>query len=147
MRLPELAALVSVRRLSAATFLHPLNDRARRSVGIENSNGQRPVSQAGYGVVVGVIDSGIDFRHQDFTVPGSGGRQTRIKALLDMTYYGTATAGGTLPADPNWNYTLPGATAIAAWSALSSLLRSINCALARPSRGRTAIVNSARASD
>jgi subtilisin family serine protease len=110
-RLPELAALVSVRRLSAATFLHPLNDRARFQVGIDNSNGQRVVSQAGYGVVVGIIDTGIDFRHQDFTVPGTGGRQTRIKALLDMTYYGTATAGQPVPADPGWNYTLPGATA------------------------------------
>ena len=47
------------------------------------------VSQTGQGVVVGVIDTGIDFRHLDFTVPGSGGRQTRIKAMLDMTVYGT----------------------------------------------------------
>jgi subtilisin family serine protease len=110
-RLPELAALGSVRKLSAATFLHPLNDRARLQVGIDNSLNQRVVSQTGRGVVVGIIDTGMDFRHQDFTVPGTGGRQTRIKALLDMTYYGTAQAGQDIPADPGWNYTLPGATA------------------------------------
>jgi subtilisin family serine protease len=110
-RLPELASLVSVRRLSAATFLHLLNDRARFQVGIDNFLSQRVVSQTGHGVVVGIIDTGIDFRHQDFTVPGTSGRQTRIKALLDMTYYGTAQSGQPIPADPGWNYTLPGATA------------------------------------
>ncbi|HEV7858636.1 MAG TPA: S8 family serine peptidase [Pyrinomonadaceae bacterium] len=110
-RLPELAALGSVRKLSAATFLHPLNDRARFQVGIDNFLNQRVVSQTGHGVVVGIIDSGIDFRHQDFTVPGTGGRQTRVKALLDMTSYGTAQAGQPIPADPGWDYTLPGATA------------------------------------
>jgi subtilisin family serine protease len=109
-RLPELASLASVRKLSAATFMHVLNDRARQSVGIDNSAGQRVVQQKGRGVVVGIIDTGIDFRHQDFTVPGSGGRQTRIKALLDMTYYGTTSAGQEIPKDPGWNYTLPGGT-------------------------------------
>lgn len=86
-RLPELAALESVGKIFAAVSLHPLNDRASQTVGITDVTGQRTVSQTGRGVVVAVIDTGIDFRHLDFTVPGSNGRQTRIKALLDMTVY------------------------------------------------------------
>ena len=101
--LPRLAALGSVVKLSAATLYHPVNDRARRSVGIDNSAAQRVVGQTGAGVVVGVIDSGIDFRHRDFTRPGSNGTQTRIKYLLDMTTYGGSKAG--------WDYTLPGGSA------------------------------------
>src|ERR1041385_4684565 len=104
-RLDELASLASVRQLSAVVFRRPRNDRARQGIGVDNSSGQRVVSQTGKGVVVGIIDTGIDFRHLDFTVPGSGGKQTRIKALLDMTYYGSSSS---LPPDPGWNYILPG---------------------------------------
>jgi subtilisin family serine protease len=105
-RLPDLAALASVRKISASDYRHPLNDRARQASGVDNSSGQRVVSQTGQGIVVGIIDTGIDFRHLDFTVPGSGGHQTRIKAMLDMTVYGSAAP------DPNWNYTLPGQSAV-----------------------------------
>jgi subtilisin family serine protease len=102
-RLPELAAIPSVKRMWASTFRHPLNDRARQTAGIDNASGQRVISQTGRGVVVATIDSGIDFRHPDFTVPGSNGTQTRIKFLLDMTAYNGSTSG--------WNYTLPGGSA------------------------------------
>ncbi len=101
-QLPDLAALNSVEKIFASVVRHPLNDRARQSAGIDSSSGQRVVTQTGRGVVVGIIDTGIDFRHLDFTVPGSGGHQTRIKAMLDMTEYGTQTP------DPGWNYSLPG---------------------------------------
>jgi subtilisin family serine protease len=110
-RLPELAALASVKRMWATTYRRPVNDLARQSVGIDNLSGQRVVSQTGAGVVVGLVDTGIDFRHADFTVPGSGGKQTRIKFLLDMTVYNskTVTIGGQdFEIDPSWNYTLPG---------------------------------------
>ncbi|PYS49347.1 MAG: hypothetical protein DMF68_10295 [Acidobacteria bacterium] len=102
-KLPELASLPSVRRISASIVRHPKNDRARQSVGIDNSSGQRVVSQTGKGVVVAILDTGIDFRHPDFTVPGSNGQRTRIKAMLDMTVYNSASA--------DWNYALPGQTA------------------------------------
>ena len=104
-RVPDLVSLSSVRKVFASAFRQPLNDRARQAVGIDNTAGQRVVSQTGRGVVVGIIDTGIDFRHLDFTIPGSAGQQTRIKALLDMTAYGSQSP------DPNWNYTLPGQTA------------------------------------
>ncbi|HEV2826047.1 MAG TPA: S8 family serine peptidase [Pyrinomonadaceae bacterium] len=105
-QLDALAALESVRKIFASVVRHPLNDRARQSAGIDNSSGQRLVTQTGRGVVVGIIDTGIDFRHLDFTVPGSGGHQTRIKAMLDMTEYGAQSP------DPGWNYSLPGQSAV-----------------------------------
>ncbi len=103
-RLSELASLSSVIKLSAAVQRYPLNDRARLNTGVDDTSGQRVVPQTGRKVVIGIIDTGIDFRHLDFTVPGSGGRQTRIKALLDMTVYSQAP-------DPGWNYVLPGQSA------------------------------------
>ena len=101
-QLLDLAALKSVERIFAPVVRDPLNDRARASAGVDNNIGQRVVTQTGQGVVIGIIDTGIDFRHLDFTVPGSGGHQTRIKALLDMTEYGAQSP------DPGWNYSLPG---------------------------------------
>lgn len=105
-QLPNLAGLSSVRKIFASLIRHPLNDRARQFTGVDDNSGQRVVTQTGRGVVIGIIDTGIDFRHLDFTVPGSSGHQTRIKALLDMTEYGTQ-----IP-DPNWNYSLPGQSAV-----------------------------------
>ncbi len=102
-RLPELAALASVRKISASTYSYPTNDLVRQAAGVDNATGTRQVAQTGRGVIVGVIDTGIDFRHLDFTVPGSVGKQTRIKALLDMTIYSQQSS--------DWNYVLPGASA------------------------------------
>ncbi|HVG38858.1 MAG TPA: hypothetical protein VM870_06200, partial [Pyrinomonadaceae bacterium] len=86
-RLPELASLASVRKIETATYSRPTNDLARQGVKIDDASGNQQVAQDGTGSVVGVIDSGIDFRHLDFTVPGSNGKKTRIKFLLDMTVY------------------------------------------------------------
>src|SRR6185312_7293720 len=105
----RLAMLNTVTHLTASTRLFANNDLSRRAIGIDDVNGLRQVSQTGHGVIVAVIDDGIDFRHPDFTVPGSNGKKTRIKALLDMTVYNPQAPP--LPADPNWNYILPGSTA------------------------------------
>lgn len=108
-RLFDLAALESVGSLTASTRSYPNNDLSRRSIGVDGSSGQRALSQTGRGVIVAFIDDGIDFRHLDFTVPGTNGQQTRIKALLDMTVY--TSQSPPLPPDPNWNYVLPGSSA------------------------------------
>jgi subtilisin family serine protease len=96
-RLTELAALASVREMAASTYMRPLNDRARQAAQLDNAAGTRQVSQTGRGVVVGIIDSGIDIRHPDFMVPGSNPPRTRIKALWDIS-------------DRRDDYTPPGAT-------------------------------------
>jgi subtilisin family serine protease len=103
--LPALAALASVRGITASTRSYPNNDLARRAIALDSAAGQRLAPRTGRGVIVGIIDGGIDFRHLDFTRPGSSGRQTRIKALLDMTVYSPQSPP--LPPDPNWDYVLP----------------------------------------
>jgi subtilisin family serine protease len=105
-KVPALAALNSVSKITAATRSYPNNDLARRSIGIDDASGQRVVSGTGRGVIVAIIDDGIDFRHLDFTLPGTNGQRTRIKALLDMTVYNPQAPP--LAPDPGWNYTLPG---------------------------------------
>ncbi|MDX6694695.1 MAG: hypothetical protein QOF02_2298 [Blastocatellia bacterium] len=108
-RLTELAALSSISKLTASARSFPNNDLSRRAIGVDDASGQRAVAQTGRGVIVAIIDDGIDFRHPDFTVPGTNRQQTRIKALLDMTVYNAQAPP--LPPDAGWNYLLPGASA------------------------------------
>jgi subtilisin family serine protease len=117
LRLPELASFSSVMRMTASIYRKPLNDRARKSVGIDNAAGQRVVGQTGRGVVVGIIDTGIDVHHADFQVPGSNPKRTRIKAMWDMS-------------DGRNDFTLPGTN-----NTLGKVYdeAAINAALANPS--------------
>lgn len=104
-RLTELASLASVQKMEVATVLRQTNDVARQAIKVDNASGQRQVGFTGRGVVVGIID----FRHLDFTVPGSNGTRTRIKFLLDMTVYNTATetfGGRNYEVDRDWDYRL-----------------------------------------
>lgn len=109
-RLPQLASLASVRKIETATYSHPTNDLARQAVKIDDANGNQQVAQDGTGTVIGIIDTGIDYRHLDFTVPGSNGTKTRIKFLLDMTVYNPKTVtlpgGDTATIDRDWNFKL-----------------------------------------
>lgn len=108
-RLAELAALAAVQKIEVATRLRQTNDVARRAVKVDDANGQRQIGLDGSGVVVGIIDTGIDFRHLDFTVPGSNGKQTRIKFLLDMTIYNpieVTVLNRDYEVDSDWDYKL-----------------------------------------
>lgn len=82
----ELRALASdarVRFVETSRVRRRTNAVARQETGVnrvhagEGLNG--PVK--GQGVVVGVLDSGIDFTHPDFSSPSAG---TRIRFLMDM---------------------------------------------------------------
>jgi subtilisin family serine protease len=82
-RIDELLSRPEVIRVSAADLLEPLLD-----VGIPWSRVDE-VWGAGYtggGVLVGVIDTGIDWRHEDFITAGG---TTRIKYLYDRSTGGT----------------------------------------------------------
>jgi subtilisin family serine protease len=116
-RLADLASLASVRKISASTFQHKLNDQARQAVSIDNASGQRVVSQTGRGVVVGIVDTGIDFRHGDFIVSGSSPPRTRIKHLWDIS-------------DHRDDFVLPGASSPRGHAYTEA---DINAALANPS--------------
>jgi len=89
-RLPEVAALPSVVYIEAGQILHLLHD-----VSVPETGASRVWSSGvtGQGVIVGVIDSGIDPFHPDFINPDG---TTRIKYLLDFSDPGDPDSDGNL---------------------------------------------------
>jgi len=59
----------------------------------------------GKGVLIGIIDTGIDWRHADFRNPDG---TTRIKAILDLHTPGNDKAGGTIYTEQGINNALNG---------------------------------------
>ena len=106
-RLDELAAVGAVSRLEAARLYRFTNDNSTAASGAAQV--QQQLSFDGTGVVVGIVDSGIDFFHDDFRNPDG---TTRIKALLDITLAGPDLGGGTAytEAQINAELTTPGST-------------------------------------
>lgn len=93
--LPKLAELPAVQQIHAAKFKSLLSDQklASRiapaawandaaSATIKAPEARTTFNLTGRGVVVGIIDSGIDWRHGDFRTADG---KTRIKALWDMS--------------------------------------------------------------
>jgi MYXO-CTERM domain-containing protein len=77
--LPALAAVAGVRRVDAGYRLRPLLDRSAPLVGATAARTRFAV--AGEGVVVGIVDTGVDTRHADFRNPDGS---TRVRYLLDL---------------------------------------------------------------
>ncbi|MDE2490088.1 MAG: fibronectin type III domain-containing protein, partial [Elusimicrobia bacterium] len=88
--------------VSSARRLHPLLDVVRSSnstgglyLGVL-TNGPSDLANAdGTGVVVGIVDTGIDFKHLDFIKPGGspGSYVSRVKYLWDQTQSSAAGYG------------------------------------------------------
>ena len=82
-RLMDVASERGVRYVEASTKLRPHSDLAHRSTGLLPKTGggfNRQVSQTGQGVLVGIVDTGIDVAHPAFKSGGS----TRIVNYLDQ---------------------------------------------------------------
>jgi subtilisin family serine protease len=86
--LPKLAGLDVVRQVEAAQSTEP-----ELNVAIPSAKGlaARRLGYTGEGVVVAIVDSGINWKHPDFLIPGGG---TRIIALWDQ---GATPSGGQVP--------------------------------------------------
>ncbi|MGH7494363.1 MAG: S8 family serine peptidase [bacterium] len=89
--LEAVANLNSVVYIEAAKMYRFHNDVGR--VQTRANSVQQQFKLTGRGVIVGVLDSGIDWRHDDFRK--ANGR-TRIKYLLDLSLRGGGPYGGTL---------------------------------------------------
>ncbi|MDX6767974.1 MAG: S8 family serine peptidase, partial [Elusimicrobiota bacterium] len=99
--LDALAADARVLEVAAAARLRPLLDVSRSSTVVSSRyagtlrNGLSDLAALdGTGVVVGVVDTGIDWQHRDFSVDGSPDT-TRILAIWDQTI--SSHAGGAFP--------------------------------------------------
>ncbi|HAC16027.1 MAG TPA: hypothetical protein DCE78_08810, partial [Bacteroidetes bacterium] len=87
-RLQEISMDRSVRYMEAAMKRKPLNDNALEDTKVTLVHSGSGLSQQyrGNGVVVGVLDTGIDFSHPDFS---NGTGNSRIQYLMDMKTDGT----------------------------------------------------------
>lgn len=85
--LESLVLRESVRYVEASIKRRAFNNRALEDTRVDllHAGTGIQIPYRGAGVVVGVLDTGIDFSHPDFSTPGG----TRIQYLLDMKVDGT----------------------------------------------------------
>ncbi len=88
----DLARHPAVARLQAASRLRVMNDASVPETGAPGV-WTDPFNATGRGVIVGIIDTGIDVNHPDFENPDG---TTRVRFLLDLSQPGSGPYGGTL---------------------------------------------------
>ena len=86
----EISELGSIRYVDMGGPIHLCMDEVRKMSGIDNVHtnalSELPQSYDGTGVVVGLIDCGLDYRHIDFLT--EDGSDTRIKRVWDQNAVG-----------------------------------------------------------
>ncbi|MDD2268141.1 MAG: S8 family serine peptidase [Eubacteriales bacterium] len=87
-KIPELMNFSEVKYVELPRILYYMLNRASRAACI--SPAQERFNLTGNGVIVGIIDSGIDYAHPDFRNPDG---TTRILYIWDQTTPGTPPAG------------------------------------------------------
>ncbi len=95
-KITEIANLPYVKSVNAAAMCRPLLDVSVTDIGADKLHaGYSGTAYTGKGVIVGVVDYGIDWSHQDFI----SGDTSRILFIWDQT-----DDSGPPPADENFNY-------------------------------------------
>lgn len=102
-RIPDLLAEPEVASIHGPRQVSILNDVSVTEIRAKQAKQQYGVT--GKGVIMGIIDTGIDWQHQDFR---NADGTTRIKALLDLSEPGTDKANGTLYTEQEINSALIG---------------------------------------
>src|SRR3990172_2773570 len=101
-RLEEISSLPSVVYLESPAISYPLTDKSLPDIGATSV--QEQLGYSGRGVLVGVIDSGIDCFHPAFQKQDG---TTRIRAILDLSVPGNVY-GGTVFSQHDFNQALSG---------------------------------------
>lgn len=92
--LPDLLQDGGLRALYAAPTAVPVNDSATADIGaaeVRARAGSDFTGFTGHGVVIGLIDTGLDLGHEDFIDAATG--QSRVARLWDQTRSGMPPAG------------------------------------------------------
>lgn len=93
----ELARMDAVRYVQIASDVHLCNDFGRRDLKVDyvhkNVGGMLPQAYTGKGVIVGIIDTGVEYGHRAFYT--SDGKELRIKRVWNQNSYGTGPEGFT----------------------------------------------------
>ena len=105
--LERVAGAPGVEYLEAAVIATPSTDISIPEVGGIQARSSTGLS--GRDVIIGVVDSGIDWAHEDFITPEG---QTRIRAILDLSLPGDYY-GGTLFSEAEINAALHGGSELA----------------------------------
>jgi subtilisin family serine protease len=79
--LPRVAASPAVQYIRAERLIQPCDDPGVLSIRARRVRPKLDIT--GRGVLIGIIDSGIDWRHPDFRKPDGS---TRIAAILDLSF-------------------------------------------------------------
>ena len=101
-KIDDVAALDEVKRIKVAERMKTLTDKAREATNVDDVLTNSPDAIAaglydvydGSGVILGIIDTGIDYQHIAF----QGTNGTRVKRIYDFTYTQTDYYG--YPTDP-----------------------------------------------
>ena len=98
-RVQRVASIGGVRQVSLAQPLRLCNDSARylSNVFPVHQSGDLPVSLLGEGVIVGVIDTGIDFNHINFLDDNGRSRICAVYMPEDSSGISPVVCGRTLP--------------------------------------------------
>src|SRR4051812_5912167 len=91
--LDRVAACEGVLSISAVERYRPALNSSLPAIHADHGSVVTSGGGSGTGVIVGVVDSGIDVFHQNFRK----GNSTRILALLDLTLRQTISLNGTVP--------------------------------------------------
>jgi subtilisin family serine protease len=97
--LPQLLTAPGVTRVSAAAPVYPMLDVSAQEIDADNIWGAKPpqfTGKSGKGVVVGIVDTGIDTTHPDFR---DASNHTRIKWAWNQTAIGNKPVGFTYGAE------------------------------------------------
>ncbi len=102
-QIPDLVTHPEVSYIQGPRVVSIHNDVSVPEIGALKARQQYNLT--GKGVIIGIIDTGIDWRHLDFRNPNG---TTRIKALLDLSEPGFDKAGGMLYTEQEINNALNG---------------------------------------
>ncbi len=100
-RIETLASHPQIHYLQAPRVVKLHNDVSMPEIGIPEVRNKHAVT--GKGVIIGIIDTGIDWRHHDFHKPDGS---TRIIAILDFSDPGDVNGDGRLDGPFKWGTTL-----------------------------------------